>query len=119
MPNSKTKSFTFWRARFITEPYSFTAQDLLTSAFDDTKVKDRIWSLDDENIEEMNYHSFINHKAFYERFFCANFFSYEKGQVAQTIKESFDSDEIDSTALIAPKAADGTAQQFLDGKLYF
>ena len=119
MPNSKTKSFTFWRARFITEPYSFTAQDLLTSAFDNTKVKDRVWSFDDENIKEMNYHSFINHKTIDKGFSCANFFSYEKGKVTQTIKESFDSDEIDSTEFIAPKAADGTAQQFLDGKLYY
>ena len=119
MPDYKTKTFTYWRARFSTEPYNSTIQELLKSAFDNTKVQDRLWPSYGAADEEVNYFNFINHKTAYRGYFCANFFGYERGKIGQVIKETFDSDEIDPTALPAPKAADGTDQQFLDGKLYF
>ena len=115
MPDYKTKRFTFWRARFTPEPYNRTLQQLLKSAFDNTKIRDRLLSVD----EEENYFRFINYKTDFNGYFCANFFGYEKGRIGQVIKEAFDVDQIDPSALPAPQAADGTDQQFLDGKLYF
>ena len=144
MRHSKPKRFTYWQARFTTEPNKETLQQLLhstfagtkvgerlsqrkpissggnTPAFDNTKIEERLWPTD----EEENYHYFINryfvnYKAMRPRFFCANFLGYEKGKIGQGIKEAFDKDQIDITALPAPKAADGKEQQYLDGKLYF
>lgn len=114
----KTKTFTYWRARFMPEPFGKTIQWLLNSAFDNTKVQDRLWPPYDKN-NQANYFNFVNHKSTRRGYFCANFFGYEKGKIDQVIKEAFDNDQIDPTALSAPKAADGTDQQFLDGKLYF
>lgn len=119
MRENKTKTFTYWRARFSTEPFSRTMQELLESAFDDTKVQDRLWPPHDATDEDANYFNFINHKTAHKGYFCANFFGYERGKIGQVIKEAFNDDEIDPTALPAPKAPDGTDQQFLDGKLYF
>ena len=119
MRENKTKTFTYWRARFSTEPFSLTMQELLESAFDNTKVQDRLWPPQDAADEDASYFNFINHKTIYKGYFCANFFGYERGKIGQVIKEAFNDDEIDPTALPAPKAADGTDQQFLDGKLYF
>lgn len=114
MPDHKTKRFTFWRARFIPEPYDKTLQQLLESAFDNTKLRDRLLPTDDEE----SYFRFINYKTEFKGCFCANFFGYEKGRIGQVIKEAFDTEQIDPTALPVPKADDGTDQQFLDGKLY-
>lgn len=118
MPDHKTKHFTFWRARFTQEPYNRTMQQLLKSAFENTKIQDRLWP-PHEGDDEVNYFYFINHKIMDRGYFCANFFGYERGRVGQIIKEKFDSDQIDLTALPLSKADDGTDQQFLDGKLYF
>ena len=118
MRGSKTKVFTYRRTRFLPEPYSHTMRELLESAFDNTKVQDRLWPPHDSD-EDANYFSFINHKSTHKGYFCANLFGYERGKIGQVIKEAFDNDEIDPSALPAPKAADGTDQQFLDGKLYF
>lgn len=115
MPDYKTKRFTFWRAHFTPEPYSRTLQQLLKSAFDNTKIRHRLLSLDGEE----NYFRFINYKMDLNGYFCSNFFGYEKGRIGQVIKEAFDADQIDPSALPLPPAADGTDQQFLDGKLYF
>ena len=113
MPDHKVKSFSYWRARF-NEPYDYTLEDLLLSSFDNTTVQDRLGVLDEENEEITNHFNFINHKAIYEDFFCANFFGYEKGKIEQIIKEDFDSEEISSTAFKLPMD-----EQFLKGKLYF
>ena len=115
MRHSKPKRFTYWQARFTTEPNKETLQPLLHSAFAGTKVRQRLWPAD----EEENYQYFINHQSKRSDFFCANFFGYEKGKIGQVIKEAFDKDQIDITALPAPKSADGKEQQYLDGKLYF
>ena len=139
MRRSKPKRFTYWQARFTPEPYEKTLQQLLNSAFagtkvgerlsqrkpissggntpvfDNTKIEERLWPTD----EEENYRYFVNYKTMRSGFFCANFFGYEKGKIGQVIKEAFDKDQIDITALPAPKAADGKEQQYLDGKLYF
>lgn len=139
MRHSKQKRFTYWQARFTPEPNKETLQQLLntafagtkvrqrlsqrkpissggnTPAFDNTKIEERLWPAD----EEENYRYFINYKTMRSGFFCANFFGYEKGKIGQVIKEAFEKDQIDITALPAPKAADGKEQQYLDGKLYF
>lgn len=115
MRHSKPKRFTYWQARFTPEPYEKTLQQLLHSAFAGTKVRQRLWPID----EEESYRYFINHIIMRPRFFCANFLGYEKGKIGQGIEEAFDKDQIDITALPAPKAADGKEQQYLDGKLYF
>lgn len=115
MRRSKPKRFTYWQARFMTEPNKETLQQLLNSAFAGTKVRQRLWPID----EEESYRYFINHIIMRPRFFCANFLGYEKGKIGQGIEEAFDKDQIDITALPAPKAADGKEQQYLDGKLYF
>ena len=118
MPDHKTKTFTYWRARFTPEPYNKTMQQLLTAAFKNTTVKERLWPPYDADDEE-NYFNFINHKSALGSYFRANFFGYERGRIGQVIGERFESNEIDPAALPAPKADDGTNQQFLDGKLYF
>lgn len=118
MPDHKTKTFTYWRARFTPEPYNKTMQQLLKAAFKDTTVKDRLLPPYDDDDEE-NYFNFINHKSALGGYFRANFFGFERGRIGQVIGERFESNEIDPAALPAPKAADGTNQQFLDGKLYF
>lgn len=100
------------------EPFGKTIQSLLNFAFDNTKVQDRLWQPYGKN-NQANYFHFVNHKSTRKGYFCANFFGYEKGKIDQVIKEAFNNDQIDTTALPAPKAADGTDQQFLDGKLYF
>ena len=139
MRHSKPKRFTYWQSRFTPDPYEKTLQQLLNSAFagtkvgerlsqrkpissggntpafDNTKIEERLWPAD----EEENYRYFINYKTMRSGFFCANFFGYEKGKIGQGIEEAFDKDQIDITALPAPKAADGKEQQYLDGKLYF
>lgn len=114
MSEHKTKLFSYWRARFTPEPYAKTMQQLLKAAFDNTTVEDRLYATD--NAE--SYYTFINYKTERQSCFCASFFGYEKGRIGQVIKESFKKDQIDSKALPAPKADDGTDQQFLDGKLY-
>lgn len=112
--NHKTKSFTYWRARF-NEPYDYTLQDLLLSAFNNTAAEERREAFDEENEEMADQFNFINHKAIYDDFFCANFFGYEKGKIEQIIKaEEFDKEEITSTPFTLPGN-----DQFLDGKLYF
>lgn len=115
MRHNKTKLFSFWTARFSPEPYATTMQRLLRDAFDSTTIKDRLYSTNPEN----DYFTFINYKVQRKGFFCGDFFGYEKGRIGQVIKESFDEERIDPRALPAPKADDGTDQQFLDGKLYF
>ncbi|MDE2798664.1 MAG: hypothetical protein OXI94_08345 [Gemmatimonadota bacterium] len=114
MTVSKGKNFTFWKARFRKEPYSMTAQDLFTSAFEDTNAQDRLlrWG-DEENPEYANFHSFITKFAHYRGFFCAEFLSYDKDRVEHTIEEDFDKPEIDSTHLPPP-----INQQFVDGRLH-
>ncbi|MCC5839877.1 MAG: hypothetical protein JJT96_07125 [Opitutales bacterium] len=90
-------------------------QQLLRSAFEKTTVQDRLHSTNPDD----NYFTFINYKAERRGFFCGDFFGYEEGRIGQVIKEAFHQEQIDPRALPAPKAADGTNQQFLDGKLYF
>lgn len=41
MRHSKTKLFTYWKTRFTSEPYGKTMQQLLSAAFDDTKIQYR------------------------------------------------------------------------------
>ena len=114
MAEHKTKSFGYWRARFISEPYDYKLHDLLLSAFDYTRVRDRLETFEEENEEMANHVHFINHKAIYEDFFCANLFGYEKGKIEQTIKEEFDNEEVNPAAHELP-----IDEQYLDGKLYF
>ena len=113
MPD-KSKNFTFWQARFSPGFRRKTLQDFLQEAFDGTTVRERLLS-----ISEGGYFRFINYKTIYDGYFCANFFGYEKGRIGQIIGGSFDAEQIDLSQLPAPPAADGTEQQFLDGKLYF
>lgn len=115
MKHNKTKNFTYWCIRFTPEPCHKTMQQLLSSAFNKTTVKDRLLATD----QDENYVNFINYKAERESFFCADFFGYEKGRIGQVIKEAFDQEQIDPEALPAGEAKDGTKRQYLDGKLYF
>ena len=75
MPDRKVKSFSYWRARFSSEPYDYTLEDLLLSAFEGTMASDRLRLFDEEDEEMENRFNFINHQAIYEGFFCANFLS--------------------------------------------
>ncbi len=113
--HSKTKTFTYWRARFSPEPYTHSMQELLSLTFDNTKIKDRIHKSSDD----AQYYQFINHKTERRGFFCAEMFGYEKGRIGSVIRENLDADEIEPEALILEKAADGSERQYLDGKLYF
>jgi sulfatase maturation enzyme AslB (radical SAM superfamily) len=115
MKHNKTKLFSYWRARFVPEPYPIKFQKLLNFAFDDTKIRDRLRTTS----ELENYYHFVNYKADHKGFFCADFFGYEQGRIGQVIKESFEQEQIDPKAMPPPKADDGTDQQYLDGKLYF
>lgn len=90
-------------------------QQLLTATFNGTKIQDRLLSTNTEG----SYFNFINYKELRGGFFCADFFGYERGRIAQVIREAFDQEQIDPSALPLQKAADGTDQQYLDGKLYF
>ena len=115
-PKSRNKSFTYWQARFKTEPYHRTFQELLKSAFDNTKIKDRLHP--PENGEEGIQHLFINEKMEIQGYLCVSLFSYETGSSGHIIREAFDEDRVDPQALSAPEGPDGTKQQFLNGKLY-
>lgn len=110
MRHSKQKRFIYWQARFTTEPNKETLQQLLHSAFAGTKVRQRLWSAD----EEENYQYFINHQSKRSDFFCANFFGYEKGKIDHVIKEAFEKSQIGTVPYsLSPNV------QYLDGKLYF
>lgn len=110
MRHSKPKRFTYWQARFTTEPNKETLQQLLNSAFAGTKVRQRLWPAD----EEENYQYFINHQSKRSDFFCANFFGYEKGKIDHVIREAFEKSQIGTVPYsLSPNI------QYLDGKLYF
>lgn len=110
MRHSKPKRFTYWQARFTTEPNKETLQQLLNSAFAGTKVRQRLWPAD----EEENYQYFINHQSKCSDFFCANFFGYEKGKIDHVLKEAFEKSQIGTVPYsLSPNI------QYLDGKLYF
>lgn len=110
MRHSKSKQFTYWQARFATEPNKETLQQLLHSAFAGTKVRQRLWPAD----EEENYQYFINHQSKRSDFFCANFFGYEKGKIDHVIQEAFEKYQIGAVPYsLSPNI------QYLDGKLYF
>ena len=111
---TRPKASRFGARALTPEPYNRTLQQLLRSTFDNTRVRDRLLSID----EEETYFRFLNYKTDIRDCFCANFFGYEKGRIGQVIREAFDADQIDPSALPLARAADGTEQQFLDGKLY-
>lgn len=116
--SSNSRSFTYWRAYFSTEPFQPTLQSLLHAAFDGTMASNRKWPPDDAG-DDVDSFFLMAEKFPYRNYFCASLLQYTKDTFLSVIKDKLDQETVSPNPIPLPPANDGTPQRGLVGKLYF